>query len=305
MLRDAKLELRDGRALAFSEWGEGGGVPVFYFHGLPGGRLECWGGQAAYAASGVRLFTVDRPGIGDSDPKPERRLLDWPVDVAELADALDIRRFAVMGHSAGGAYALACASRLSSRVVRAGLVGSVPPLDRPEGIERMGTARYWRLADRRPSLMRARYRLASFALRLAPTLGHRLYFARASEADRAVVDRREVRQRFRTAVLEAISPGVGGLVEDMRVLMRPWGFRPEEVTVEVLLWQGADDHHVSPTVLDDYSQAIPRCRAKLVDAEGHFSLLEARAAEIARAVANGGQRRRSKLMPNPEARARI
>jgi pimeloyl-ACP methyl ester carboxylesterase len=257
------------------------------FHGLPGGRLECWGGQAAYAAAGVRLLTVDRPGIGHSDPKPERCLLDWPHDVAELADALEIPRFAVMGHSAGGAYALACASRLSSRVVRAGLIGSVPPLDRLEGIERMGTARYWRLADGRSSLMRVGYRLASLALRLAPPLGHRLYFARASDADRAVVDRCEVRQRFRSAVRGAVSRGVGGLVDDMRVLMRPWGFRLEELTVEVLLWQGADDHHVSPAVLEDYSQAIPRCRANLIDAEGHFSLLETRAAEIAHAVATG------------------
>jgi pimeloyl-ACP methyl ester carboxylesterase len=280
VIREGGVRLDDGRRLSYCEWGQADGSPVLHCHGGPGCRLECWGGEDAYARAGVRLITIDRPGIGGSDPKAGRTLLDWPVDVAQLADALAVGRFAVMGHSMGGAYALACGSNLPERVTVVGLVGAVPPLDRPGGIEQLGTARYWKTARERPALMRASYAGLTLATRLAPPVGHRLFFRHASNADRAVVDRPEVRQRFRATLLEAARPGVRGLVEDMRVLMRPWGFRPEELAVDVGLWQGDDDEHVPRSVGEFYAATIPRCRPTFVNGEGHFSLIETRAAEI-------------------------
>ena len=64
---------------------------------------------------GLRVIALDRPGIGYSDPRTGDRLLDWPADVAEVADQLGIERFAVQGMSAGGPYALACAHLLGPR----------------------------------------------------------------------------------------------------------------------------------------------------------------------------------------------
>ena len=54
---------------------------------------------------GVRVISPDRPGIARSDPQPRRRVLDWPADVAELADQLELATFAVIGWSAGGMFA--------------------------------------------------------------------------------------------------------------------------------------------------------------------------------------------------------
>jgi hypothetical protein len=34
------VELHDGRALGFAEYGDPDGKPVFHFHGHPGSRLE-------------------------------------------------------------------------------------------------------------------------------------------------------------------------------------------------------------------------------------------------------------------------
>jgi pimeloyl-ACP methyl ester carboxylesterase len=39
-------------------------------------------------------MSLDRPGIGGSDPKAGFQLLDWPNDVVEVADQLGIERFA-------------------------------------------------------------------------------------------------------------------------------------------------------------------------------------------------------------------
>jgi pimeloyl-ACP methyl ester carboxylesterase len=63
----------------------------------------------------VRLVTVDRPGIGGSDVLPRRTFSDWPRDVVELADALGVDEFGVVGWSAGGPYAAACAALTFAR----------------------------------------------------------------------------------------------------------------------------------------------------------------------------------------------
>jgi len=93
---DGFVECADGRRLAFREYGAVDGAPVFNFHGWPGSRLDF---AANDAAAGVRVVAVDRPGMGGSDFQRRRRVLDWPADVAAVADAFGLDRFAVLGFS--------------------------------------------------------------------------------------------------------------------------------------------------------------------------------------------------------------
>ncbi len=64
----------------------------------------------------VRAITMDRPGIGGSDPQPGHRIADWPADVTAFADALGLDRFGMIGWSAGVPYALACAAMIPERL---------------------------------------------------------------------------------------------------------------------------------------------------------------------------------------------
>ncbi len=62
-----RIQLRDGRSLAFAEWGDPAGQPLFLFHGAYGSRFERPPDDELTAFGGVRLLTVDRPGHGASD----------------------------------------------------------------------------------------------------------------------------------------------------------------------------------------------------------------------------------------------
>jgi hypothetical protein len=97
------VRLRDGRRLGYAEWGDRGGWPLLYFHGWPGSRLEGRLGGEAPRAEGVRVIALDRPGMGLPDYQPGRTLADWPDDVLQLAAALGLERFAVLGFPAAGA----------------------------------------------------------------------------------------------------------------------------------------------------------------------------------------------------------
>src|SRR3954465_14232198 len=126
---DRTIRLRDGRRLGYAEWGGLGGPPVLYFHGWPGSRLEGRLADEAARGEGVRLIALDRPGMGLSDYQPRRRLVDWPDDVLQLATALGLERFAVLGISGGGPYAAVCAWKLPEQLTRAEIVSSLAPLD--------------------------------------------------------------------------------------------------------------------------------------------------------------------------------
>ena len=69
--RDApeSMRLGDGRRLSFARYGDPHGRPLFYFHGMPGSRLEGAVIDDPAREKGIRVVAPDRPGMGWSDFK--------------------------------------------------------------------------------------------------------------------------------------------------------------------------------------------------------------------------------------------
>ncbi|WP_313664834.1 alpha/beta hydrolase [Shinella sp.] len=124
--RKRALPLRDGRSLAFIDAGAGD-VPLFLLHGYTDSSRS-WSLIEPHLAREYRLVMPDLPGHGLSAATPLPRLEAFADDVAELADALGIARFAVVGHSMGAMTALVLAARHPARVTAlASICGSVTP----------------------------------------------------------------------------------------------------------------------------------------------------------------------------------
>jgi pimeloyl-ACP methyl ester carboxylesterase len=81
----------------------------------------------ALEAQHIRLVLVSRPGFGTSDPDPTRTLRSFARDLDQAADALRLDRFALLGVSAGGPYAIAAAHELGDRVTTTSVVSSLAP----------------------------------------------------------------------------------------------------------------------------------------------------------------------------------
>ena len=112
---DAVVILVDGRTLVYTGLGEPVGPVVMYFHGAPASGLDLVWYDDQFVRAGIRVVSADRPGYGRSSPQPGR-MREWPVDVAALAGHLGVGQFVVIGLSAGGLYAVACAALLPGRV---------------------------------------------------------------------------------------------------------------------------------------------------------------------------------------------
>jgi pimeloyl-ACP methyl ester carboxylesterase len=274
------VTLADGRLLALEEYGDPDGTPVLSCHGGLSSRLDAGPAHHAAAKLGIRLISPDRPGIGRSTYQPGRRLLDWPDDVAALADALGLDRFAVMGWSCGGPYAAACGARLPERVTRVALLGSAVPLDL------FGTTRGLTFDDRvLLFLMRHRPALAATLMRLmiAEAAPGRLYQEMLRGFPR--VDRNALREMGPPTeavafVKESMRQGTDGCLQDYRVFGAPWGFGLGDVTVPVDIWEGTEDRTGPPDYRDLLLRQLPEARLFLVPNEGHLSLLAHRAEDI-------------------------
>jgi pimeloyl-ACP methyl ester carboxylesterase len=122
------VQLRDGRRLTYRALGRSDGFPVLYMHGAIGSpRWHSAELDAVVASLGIRYLAVNRPGFGGSDPCPGRTVADYGADVEDLADALALGRFAVVGVSAGAPFALASGWALPGRVAAVAAASPLAP----------------------------------------------------------------------------------------------------------------------------------------------------------------------------------
>lgn len=117
------------RGVALVEHGDPTGKPVFLLHGTPGCRLGHEFADVPARERGVRVVVPDRGGVGGSAPVPGRTLAGYAGELLELADALGIEEFAVVGYSGGGPFAVACAAGCGPRLTSVGLMASAAPID--------------------------------------------------------------------------------------------------------------------------------------------------------------------------------
>ncbi len=270
-----ELSRGDGSVIAVEVAGEQGAAPVLLCHGLADSRLSARLFMQAAPELGLRIVAPDRPGVGGTDPRRLRRLADWVEDAALVLDGLRAGSAALLGISAGGPFAAACAAAIPGRVRSLTLIS---PLG-PPGWPTSGMAPGQRL-----SLGVARHapafggwflgRLATLARR-SPQLFLRLATSELPDIDRRALEQPGTRDAFVTSYAEAFRRGSRGVAQDLRLLTRPWGFQLGSITVPTSIHHGDADTTVPPRHARLYAEAIPGAQVHLYSGHGHFSILGA------------------------------
>lgn len=122
------IRTKDGTEIFYKDWGTG--QPIVFHHGWPL-SADDWDAQMMYfLAHGYRVIAHDRRGHGRSTQTATGNDMDtYAADVAELAAALDLRHAVHIGHSTGGGEVARYVARAEpGRVVKAVLIGAVPPV---------------------------------------------------------------------------------------------------------------------------------------------------------------------------------
>lgn len=270
------LTLRDGRQLAFACYGASDGRPVHVLHGFPGSRWQAALLDGAARASGVCLVAADRPGFGASSPQPGRHIAGFADDLAQLADHLGHRCFAVLGISCGGPYALACAQWLPDRVERVGLLAGIGPMDIPA--LRRGQLPMLRLmfalARVNPLLTTPLLQVDRLLFRRDPQRALKALAALLTPPDqRLLASDPALRDLFAASLAEAYRPGIAGARCEVGLIARPHGIALESIRQPVDIYQSGQDRHVPPAMGRHLAQRLANARLHECPEEGHLSVV--------------------------------
>jgi pimeloyl-ACP methyl ester carboxylesterase len=278
------VETPDGRILAVQEAGDPAGRPVLVHMGSPNSR-HLYGPNAADAAErGLRLICYDRPGYGGSTPQPGRSHADCAADVRAICASLQIDQVAIWGISGGGAHALACAALLPDLVVAAASLAGLAPYS-AEGLDwfdGMGqdNADDFKLVAKDKDAARVKIEkdreevLATSAADLAQALESLLSPIDAATLAGGIAEYLTFTGR------EGLAPGSEGWWEDSQAQVGAWGFDPADISVPVMVMHGRHDRFVPVGHGEWLAAHIPGVEARILDDDGHLTLLEHRVPEV-------------------------
>jgi pimeloyl-ACP methyl ester carboxylesterase len=276
MKGDAQIFRREnGAVVAFSEYGDPRGAPVFFCHGWPSSRTMAELTDEAARNLGLRIISPDRPGIRDSNFDPGRTLLGWPPLLRELAAHLRIDKFKILGISGGAPYAFAAAWMMPEQVEAIAVVSGAPPISDLQ--DRTGLLplhnRLLGLRQSRPGLLRFLFHVARpFASVKVPIRVRPLLLKILQPCDADVLRETKSFEACFESARQAWRSSAAGVMIDAEIYAQPWGFSLEEVRVPVRLWHGKRDRTFSFRLAEEIAVRLPNCEFHLVDGAGHFSL---------------------------------
>jgi pimeloyl-ACP methyl ester carboxylesterase len=263
----------DGRTVGFADYGPASGLAVIDCHGGPGSRLSPQAGVDTATAAGIRLIGIDRPGYGLSTPWPGRTIAGWVPDALAVADHLGIGRFAVIGSSTGGSYAVALAALAPERVTAVLLCCAITDMRWPEGRRLVGgsgrAGDIWAAPDRATAVEIARGFWGDDGTRPAFT-GEAEALA---PADAALFTDPEVVRAVLLGLQQSFAWGVQGYADDRIADGAGWGeLDLAAVTCPVTIVHGTDDRLVDVRVAHHNHELLPHAELRIVEGLGHFSI---------------------------------
>lgn len=265
------LELSTGHRVAYQEYGMPSGFPMFYFHDSGSSRLECTFFHSAAKTFGYRLIAIDRPGIGCSEYYDNASPESVANDVAELADCLKIRQFAVLSLGAGGIFALMLAFHHRQRVTEVLSLGGVPGSSFKEANCGASLGRYWHQLTPPLVNLLVRAKHAFSRDKLWQSREHLIQIL--CDADRRALQQSRTRNILNLDHKEALRQGARGLAQDLANCYRKLDFSLDDLEVPVTIWQGKSDNLSQRTDCEFMLSRIPAARYFRVPNRGYFFFL--------------------------------
>jgi pimeloyl-ACP methyl ester carboxylesterase len=274
VVTEAEVELSDGRTLHYYDTREDQSdarVAVFWHHGTPNVGSPPEPLFPAAAQNGLRWVSYDRPAYGGSTANPGRDVASAAADVSAIADALSISRFAVVGHSGGGAHALACGALLPERVLAVVSISATAPFD-AEGLDwYAGWSRSGGAEQRAARVGRAALEAYLPSAEFDPDT--------FTPGDQSAL---EGRWSWLAGVAgQAMEEGDDGMVEDLLAGAQGWGFAPADITVPVLIVHGDMDRMVPSAHGEWLAAHCPAAELRLASGAGHITVLDSAPAALA------------------------
>lgn len=284
MQTDKTIKLSDGRVLGYAEYGDSNGYSVFYFHGGQESRLSSKFMDSTANRLNIRIISPDRPGIGLSTFQANRRFLGWGNDIAQMAGLLEISRYSIFGLSGGAPHVLASICSDSSRIDNASIISGATPYNYKGTLKGMWfpvKLIHWLAGRSNDKLLRKFIQNDFEGLANKPEKRMKQFQKFLPKPDRTLMlNKPEYGREFIEGSIESYRQGIEGVVQEWKLYVSDWQMNLNTIYFPINLWYGSEDKMAPKYRGFYYRKELPNSMLKLVDNEGHFSLIRNHLEEI-------------------------
>jgi len=255
--------------LAYRQVGADYGRLVIYFHGTPGSPDECEIFDGYGKTHNLSIVCYDRSAI---DPQLHGSAY-YQYLADEITDRAAGKAVDFIGFSIGAFIALQVCRVMNGSVRSLHLVSAAAPLDAGNFIDLAAGKAVFRLAQNHPSAFSWLAGLQGLLASVSPGLLFRLLFSSAAGEDKALV----ADGAFRTTISRALKTCLSrpkAYVRDIEAYVQPWKESMADISVDTVIWHGAEDNW-SPVSMAVYLEsALPNCsKITIQDGLSHYSCL--------------------------------
>jgi len=266
-----RIRLRDGRTLAYYEYGPKLGQPLIAFHIWLGGAAMIPGTNALAHKHKLRLIVPERPGYGHSDPTDEFGVWPFARDVEELLDHLGLERVKLLAVAAGAPFALGAAAHLRDRVRHVMLVTPRRPGREPGNMRQQTWRRFRQYLVRFPGLAAG---VMEINARIMTRDGVARTVQRIIDQSQVDIDYFRANPGLKDFLVDqsyfAVRHGGKGVAGELQYTARNEAIDFDRVTQPVTVWHDEDDGVVPKEPFLEYVAGRENVTVRINPVSAHF-----------------------------------
>jgi pimeloyl-ACP methyl ester carboxylesterase len=266
---------RQGTKLAFHEYGDPQGRPLFFYHGT-GSHVHGMLLHKPGLKHGFRIVAPDRPGVAQSDFRQGWTILEYAQNVADLADELGIRTFGAIGISGGGPTLMASAFAIPDRLCRVvDLACAMPLYQDPEMVKHLGAMDrlYAELGTHLPlPLFEIPFSLLGVMQKVmkSPKSFAKMFDSSLCPADKELFELPDLQYLFMRDFQELFRHGAEGPAYDAQTVYKEWGFNLADIAIHLEVYQGREDIFIPQQFSEYLANTAKDVRLNFIEGQGHF-----------------------------------
>lgn len=266
---------RNGARIAFHEYGDPAGHPIIFYHGT-GSHVQGMCLHKPGIRYGFRIIVPDRPGIGQSDFRPNWTVLEYSRDIAELANHLGIESFGAIGISGAGPTLMATAFTNPHKLKCVVELACAMPLYRDKkAIRHLGSA------DRLYAILGTRLPLSAFRLPFSiigltmkilkkPRLFAKMFKSSLCASDQAIFALPDFQYFLMKDFQSLFSHGSKAAAYDAQTVYKDWGFNIADIHIHIEGFHGTDDKFIPIKFSEYMTKTIKKSHLNSIQNQGHF-----------------------------------
>jgi pimeloyl-ACP methyl ester carboxylesterase/DNA-binding CsgD family transcriptional regulator len=263
----------DGRKISYGVYGDPGGKPVLFIHGLVQGPFFPADMIGKFKEDGIRVIAPSRPSFGQTDPPHDWKAFDQTVvdDVIQLLPEITNDPLTVIAHQGGTSHACRIAFALGKQTRNMVMVGAGIPIDEKKHISHMGV----------------QTRVAALGVKYTPRIletlihigivnwlrkGIRPYAEHLfsnSPTDQALLDDPRIYTICEAGILHMIEQGAKAIIYDGKAAMADWESDFLKLTCPIKWLHGTKDPIMRYDFVQEFVVTHGGAPVELVDNAGN------------------------------------